>query len=192
VQLSPAQTTAATLLAVCTAGVDTASIKVHNITIPANTVVARFSLRNADTGNPGIDDFDMMILAPSGTSTYSGNGASNEAVQIASPAAGAYKVCVTSYDTAGNAPSTYALSQWIVTTADTGGNFNALLPSTVYAGGTSTVGLSWSGLALGKRFLGAVQFKDLSGVVQATTVVRVETNGGLPVTDVPVVTKADN
>jgi len=190
VQLSPGQLSSTALKAVCTTGVDTASVKVHNIAILANTVVTRFSLRDADTGNPGVDDFDMMILAPDGTSIYSGNFPSNEFVQIASPAAGAYKVCVTAYDTGANAPSTYAMSQWIVTTADTGGNFNALLPSTVYAGGTATVGLSWSGLALGKRYLGAVQFKDLGGVVQATTVLRVETNGGLPVTDVPVAVSA--
>jgi hypothetical protein len=61
-----------------------------------------------------------------------------------------------------------------VTTADTGGNFNALLPSTVYVGGSASVGLTWSGLTAGKRYLGAVQFKDLAGVLQATTIVRVE------------------
>jgi len=72
-----------------------------------------------------------------------------------------------------------------VTTADVGGRFNVMMPSTVYAGGSSTVGLTWSGLALGGRYLGAAQFKDLSGVVQATTVLRVETNGGLPVTEAP-------
>jgi len=174
VTLSPGQLGSAALKAICTAGADTANVKVHNVTIPAGTVVTRFALRDQDTGSPGVDDFDLSILAPDGTFIYSGNFPSNEAVQIASPPAGAYKVCVTSYDTAAGAPSTYRLSSWVVTTADTGGNFNALLPSTVYSGGTSTVGLSWSGLTTGKRYLGAVQFKDLSGVVQATTVLRVE------------------
>jgi hypothetical protein len=173
------------LRSICAAGNDTANVKVTSVAIPANTVVARFALRDADVGSPGADDFDMMILYPDGTTNlYSGNDGSNEAVQIASPAAGNYKVCVTSFATANGGPSTFKLSSWVVTRSDLGGGFNALVPSTVYAGGNATVGLSWSGLALGGRYLGAAQFLDLNGAVQATTVLRVETNGGLPVTEV--------
>jgi hypothetical protein len=54
----------------------------------------------------------------------------------------------------------------------------------VYANGTSTVGFSWTGLDMGKRYLGAAQFQDTSGAPQAATILRVETNGGLPVTNV--------
>ena len=72
-----------------------------------------------------------------------------------------------------SASSSFKLSSWIVTPADLGGNFNVLLPGQVYAAGTSTVGMSWSGLASGKRYLGAVQFLDLSGLPQATTVLSV-------------------
>jgi hypothetical protein len=183
--LAPSAQNSTQLKAICTIGSDTASVKVHNVTIPASTVVTRFALRNEDTGNAGLDDFDLMILAPDGSAAYSGNDGSNEAVQIASPAAGAYKVCVLSYASANGAPTTYKLSSWVVTTADIGGRFNVMMPSMVYAGGSSTVGLTWSGLALGGRYLGAAQFKDLSGIVQATTVLRVETNGGLPVAENP-------
>jgi hypothetical protein len=185
VSLSPGALDSGPLKAICQIGSDTASVKVHNVTIPANTVVTRFALRNEDTGNPGLDDFDLMMLAPDGSTMYSGNGGSNEAVQIASPAAGNYKVCVVSYASANGAPTTYKLSSWVVTTADIGGRFNVMMPSMVYAGGSSTVGLIWSGLALDGRYLGAAQLKDPSGVVQATTVLRVETNGGLPVTEAP-------
>ena len=62
---------------------------------------------------------------------------------------------------------------WIVTPTDVGGNFNVLLPGQVYAAGTSTAGMAWSGLTPGKRYMGAVQFLDLSGVAQATTVLSV-------------------
>jgi hypothetical protein len=60
-----------------------------------------------------------------------------------------------------------------VTPADVGGNFNVLLPGQVYAAGTSTVGMAWSGLTPGKRYMGAVQFLDLGPTIQATTVLSV-------------------
>ena len=99
------------------------------------------------------------------------------------PAAGDYKVCVVAY---GGLPAmSYRLSSWVVTPADVGGNFRALLPGVVYSGGSATVGVAWNGLALDGRYLGGVQFKDTSGVVQATTVIRVETGSGTPLWALP-------
>ncbi|MBA4177034.1 MAG: peptidase S8 and S53 subtilisin kexin sedolisin [Leptothrix sp. (in: Bacteria)] len=175
--LSPGQLGSTALRNTCVAGSNTATVKIHDFAVPANAVVARFSLRDQDMGAPGGDDFDMIVITPSGGSVYSGNAASNESVQFASPVAGNYRVCVHAYDTASNGPSTYQLSSWVVTPSDLGGNFRVLTPSTVYAGSSATVGISWSGLPVGDRYLGAVQFTDLSGTVQATTVVRVETTG---------------
>jgi hypothetical protein len=172
----------ADILGICRAGTSTANVKVYPVAIPAGTVVARFALRDADVGSVG-DDNDLIVVAPNNSFLYSGNGGSNEAVQYASPAAGNYKVCVQAF--AGAATMTHNLSSWVVTPADLGGKFNVLLPGTVYVGGTATVGFSWSGLALGGRFMGAAQFKDAGGTVQATTVVRVETNGGMPFSDAP-------
>jgi hypothetical protein len=169
--LAPGAATSAQLKATCTAGVDTANVKVMNVSIPAGTVVAKFALRQVDVGTAD-DDFDMMLLSSTGAIVYSGNDGSNESVQIASPAAGNYKVCVVLYGTVA-ASSTFKLSSWIVTPADVGGNFNVMLPSQVYAAGTSTVGMAWSGLTPGKRYMGAVQFLDLSPAVQATTVLSV-------------------
>lgn len=172
----------AQLKTVCVAGVDTASTKVYPVTIPAGTIVARFALRNADVGTAG-DDNDMMLLAPDGSAVYSGNDGSNEAVQVSSPAAGNYKVCVTAY--AGAASMTHKLSSWVVTTADASSTMNVMLPGAVYSGSTATAGIVWSGLSTGGRYVGGVQFKDGSGTVQATTALRVEPNGGLPLTDTP-------
>jgi len=164
--------TAAQLKAACSAGVDTASVKVYNVAVPAGTLVARFDLRNADVGTVG-DDNDLGLLAPDGSFVYSGNDGSNESVQMVSPAAGNYKVCVTAY--AGAPSMTHKLSSWVVTPADLGGSFNVLLPGQVYAGSTATVGIAWSGLAASGRYLGAVQYKDASSVVQAATVLSIET-----------------
>ncbi len=179
VSLTPGQMGSMTTFKnLCMAGADTAYMKVHNVTIAANTVVARFALRQQDT-NDASDDFDLMMVNADGSiALVSANEGSNEAVQIASPAAGSYKVCVSAYD--GTSPMSYSLSTWVVTTADSFGNFNVLLPGQVYAGSTATAGITWSGIAAGQRALGAVQFKDPGGAVQATTVVRVERDNPAP------------
>ncbi|MCV2370554.1 S8 family serine peptidase [Roseateles oligotrophus] len=166
---------AANALNVCKAGVDTANVKVHQVTIAAGTVVARFALRNQDTSHGAADDFDLVMVNAAGVKVGdSGNGGSNEAMQITSPEAGNYKVCVHAY--AGpEASMSYQLSSWLVTSADMGGNFKVALPGKVVSGGNAVVGMSWSGLANSERYLGAAQFLDASGKVQATTALRVET-----------------
>lgn len=173
VTLVPGPLNSADLQAVCAAGDSTASVKVYSVPVPAGTIVARFALRQRDTSAPD-DDNDMGVLAPDGTWHYSGNGGSNESVQVSSPAAGEYKVCVVAYGS-GHPTMTHALSSWVVTPADVGGKFVVALPSKVVAGNNATVGMSWSGLALGKRYLGGAQFLDVVGVVQATTVLHVDT-----------------
>jgi subtilisin family serine protease len=172
VSLTPGGLTSAQLKAACQTGNDLANVKVYNVAIPAGTLVTRFALRDADVGAAG-DDNDMGLLAPDGTWVYSGNDGSNEAVQMASPAAGNYRVCVVAW--AGAPTMTHKLSGWVVTPADIGGKFNVMVPGSVFAGSTATVGISWSGLGANGRYVGGVQYKDLAGNVQATTVVRVET-----------------
>ncbi|CAN5147232.1 hypothetical protein BH11PSE10_BH11PSE10_07500 [soil metagenome] len=180
--LVPGAPSSAQLKAACVAGVDTASVKVYPVAISAGTIVARFALRQADVSDAA-DDNDMGLLSPSGAWTYSGNDGSNEAVQVSAPAAGNYKVCVGAYG--GGATMTHKLSSWVVTPSDVGGRFTVLLPGTVYVNGTATVGVSWSGLLTGQRYLGGFQLKDASGIVQTTTAVRIETNGGVPLSDNP-------
>jgi hypothetical protein len=178
VSLVPGPLSSASLKAACAAGADTPSVKVYPVTIPAGTIVARFALRQADVG-AAADDNDMGILAPDGTWTYSGNDGSNESVQLSSPAAGDYKVCVVAYG--GQPTMTHKLSSWVVTPSDVGGKFTVAVPSKVVAGNNATIGFSWSGLSDNQRYLGGAQFLDLSNTVQATTVLRVETGAaGIP------------
>ena len=185
--LVPGALTSAGLKAACIAGGDLPNVKVYPVSIPAGTIVARFALRDADVSTAG-DDNDMGLLTPGGTWVYSGNDGSNESVQLASPVAGDYKVCVVAYG--GAATMTHKLSSWVVTVADASSTLNVLLPSQVYAAGTATVGVAWSGLATGQRYMGGFQLKDAGGVVQATTVVNVDTSGAAPLSQlVPVSTK---
>ncbi|WP_077035304.1 S8 family serine peptidase [Pelomonas sp. KK5] len=155
-------------------------VKAYDFVVPAGTLVARWALRQQDVSLP-TDDNDLMVLDPDGKPYVSGNDGSNEAVQISAPVAGNWRVCVGAY--AGGKAMKHRLSSWIVGPNDKGGNFNVLLPAQVYSGGTATVGLSWSGLTLGERYVGGVQFLDAGGTAAATMAVRVEPNGGLQISD---------
>ena len=173
VTLAPGILADADLIAQCTSGTPQASVKAYPVTIPANTVAARFALRQVDTSD-GDDDNDLYVFMPNGQILVSGNAGSNEAVQLNSPAAGNYIVCVNAYGSI-NATMTHQLSSWVVTPADVGGNFIVSMPAKVAAGLNASVGMSWSGLGLDKRYLGAAQFLDLAGTPQAATALLIET-----------------
>jgi hypothetical protein len=94
------------------------------------------------------------------------------------PAAGTYKVCVFGYDPQGG-QAEYKLSQWVLNAGSTGGNFKVTLPGISYVNGTGTVGMSWSGLETGKRYLGAVNYM-LGTARKGTTTLEVDTSEPLP------------
>ncbi len=155
------------------------------VTFPTGTVLAQFELFDRDTtsGN-GADDLDMAVLNPSGNLVaYSGNNGSNESIVMPSPAAGTYTVCVMGYASANHQSTDFTLSSAVVTSTDRGGNFRVMVPTKVYSGSTASVSASWSGLAPGKRFAGAMQLLDLAGVPASTTVFQVETNNPVPLAE---------
>jgi subtilisin family serine protease len=169
------------VLAVCSAGGP--GVKVVPVLVPPSSVLAQFELFDKDTssGN-GLDDLDLAVINGSGTLiAYSGHAGANEAVILPSPAPGNYRVCVIGYEAANNASTDFTLSSVVVTSAEHFGNFKAAVPGSVYAGSNATVGVSWSGLPLGKRFAGAVQLLDLSNSPATTTVFEVDTSGAVPV-----------
>ena len=102
-------------------------------------------------------------------------------VDITSPAAGNYKVCVIGYAPL-NGSAQYSLSSWVLAPNAINGNFKALLPGIMYTGGTGSVSMSWSGLAPNTRHLGALRYL-LGGVAQGQTLVEVNTNDPLPMFD---------
>lgn len=157
-------------------------VRVTPVTVPAGTLVAQFELFDRDTEGGGQGaDLDMALLNPAGNLVaYSGNGGANEFIAITAPAAGTYKLCVVGYASTNKVSTNYTLSSAVVTSADKGGNFKVLLPAKVYAGSTATLSAAWSGLAAGKRFLGAAQMLDPNGAPASTTVFQVETNNPIP------------
>lgn len=168
-----------TLGAACRAGLR--GVRAVQVTVPANTLRAQFELFDRDTVGGSDNDLDMALLNPAGTVVaYSGNGGSNEMVAMDAPAAGTYTVCVAGYTTANGQSTDFTLSSAVVSSADKGGNFKVLMPSKVYAGSAASLNASWSGLAAGKRYLGAVELLDPNGAPATVTTFQVETNNPIP------------
>ena len=175
-------TTVESMRAACVAGAP--GVNVVPVTFTSSTMAAQFETFDRDTSGNGRDDLDMVLVNAAGTLvTYSANDGSNEWITLQAPAPGNYRLCVIGYTTADNAPATYGFHSAIVSTSDKGGNFKALVPAQVYAGGKATIPVSWAGLASNKRFLGAVRLLDNNGAVGSTTVVQVETNQPIPVAE---------
>jgi len=163
----------------CAAG-GSDGVNLHTVSIPAGTIAARFSLFDSEVhgADGGTSDLDLVVIRGTTVVGSSGGDTANESVQLLNPAAGDYKVCVIGYAPSGGS-ATYALSSWLVQPTSTGGNFKVAAPSSATIGGTASVGISWSGLPVGKRYVGAVNFL-LGGVRQGTTVVDVDTTDPLP------------
>ena len=170
-------TTSANLTAACAAS-GNSGVNVHKVTIPAGTMLARFALFDTETVGRGASDLDLLVVRDGVAIASSGGDTSNEAVQLVAPAAGDYNVCVIGYAPAGGS-ETYTMSKWVVTPDSKGGNFKVMLPSVATIGGTASVGMSWSGLAAGKRHMGVVNYL-LDNVKQGTTVISVDTTNPLP------------
>jgi subtilisin family serine protease len=134
-------------------------VNIHSFSVPAGTLLARFALFDADnTGAAaGDSDLDLILLRGSTLVGQSGNGTSNEAIQLVAPAAATYTLCVIGYAPVGG-QATYKLSSWLVQPNSTAGNFKVLSPSSASVGGTASVGLSWTNLEAGKRYVGAVNY----------------------------------
>ena len=189
-----AQTDSAYVLASCRAG-NVTGFTTHLVTVPANNLVTRVALYDADTGDTmGKSDLDLLLFQTNAAQTLIGNSGgntANETVTLLNLPAGTYKACVAGYGTE-SASVPYKLSSWVVNVGDNNGNFKALLPAKVYVGGTASVGMSWSGLAAGKRHLAALRF-FADGVAQGTTLLEVNTNDPVPMAagSRPVVVTAD-
>jgi subtilisin family serine protease len=166
-------------IAACKNGIT--GVRAINVSIPANTVVARFETFNRDTEGGEGHDLDLVVLNASGQDVgMSGSGGSNEKVELSSPAAGDYRVCVIGYTAADGVSSNFVLSSAVVTRSDTGGALKVLAPARVYVQGAAPVTMSWSGLEAGKRYVGGAQFLTPDGSVAATTVIAVDTDNAIP------------
>lgn len=161
-----------------------AGVTATSVTVPANTMVARFSLRDIDTSGfkaGKSDDLDLIVMNAAGVQVgYSGTVTSNEMVTLTNPAAGTYRVCVAGYAPNGDS-ATYTLASWVVGRGEIGGSLKVTLPGSVFVGGTSSATASWSNLAQGQRYLGAVDFLMNGATAVGRTLITVDATNPVPV-----------
>ena len=140
------------------------------INVPAGTTLARFSTFNDATD--GNDDLDLYVYDSGGTQVgSSGGGDAIEQVDLVNPASGDYTVYVHGFATDGP-DANYTLFAWELGSADAGNMAVSGLPASATVGGHSTLTLNWSGLATGKRWLGAIDYGNGSTTI-GSTIVRI-------------------
>ncbi len=122
---------------------------------------------------PGDTDLDLYLKGPDGSIVaQSTAGGTNEEIDLTNPADGTYTVVVHGW-AVGTPGTAYDLRSWLVPSA-TGGSLQVTSgsPVTATVGGSTTVGLSWSGLTAGTDYLGTVSHA-IGGEQVGTTVVSV-------------------
>jgi hypothetical protein len=139
------------------------------VAIPAGTTYARFSLFDADV-SPGAD-IDLCVFRGTTLVGSSGSGTSAEEVNLLNPAADNYMVVVQGWGVVGSSP--FKLHTWLLGSADAG-NMTVTAPAVATTGGTGTISLSFSGLAVGTRYLGSVAYAGAAGLPNPT-IVRIDT-----------------
>lgn len=146
-----------------------------NTTVPAGAQVARFQLFDSETQGTGTD-LDLEVYnGPGGTGALvgsSGSSTSEEIVTLKNPTAGTYSACVIGYSTPA-AGAAYTLSSWVVGPATGTQTLRASGPSSVYAGGTASIGLGWN-VPVGARYLGNVTYADPASNALGSTIVFVD------------------
>jgi subtilase family protein/fibronectin type III domain protein/PA domain-containing protein/pre-peptidase len=128
-------------------------VTAHTVVIPAGTRLARFSL--FDEFTDGEDDLDLYVFNSANVQVgTSGGGTSAEEVTLSNPPAGTYTVYVHGWQTDGP-DANYTLFTWLLGEA-AAGNLTVSGPSAATIGATASIGVTWSGLTPGLKYLGTV------------------------------------
>ena len=143
------------------------------VAIPLGTTYARFALFDADV-NPG-SDIDMCVFNSAGTLVgTSGSGTSAEQVSLGSGTleigGQTVTVVVQGWGVVGSSP--FKLHTWTLGGANAG-NMSVAAPASATTGATGSIGLTFSGLTSGTRYLGSVAYGGAAGMPNPT-IVRVD------------------
>ena len=151
-------------------------ITLQGITVPPGQLYLRIALFDAYTD--GNDDLDLyLFFCPDGTTNscsqvgQSGGFTSNEKIDVTTPTPGMYIIAVHGFETdqvAGGPGANYSLFVWSFGVDDNVGNLAVTGPGSVNAGDHADLGLSWSQLAPGMRYLGAVSHATPRGLYALT------------------------
>jgi subtilisin family serine protease len=132
-----------------------ADTTLYQVTVPADTRAARFSLDSLDD----TADLDLFVYKDGEFVDLSASGAADEQVTLLAPDEGTYDVYVNGFTTPGGSTA-YELSNFVLGAADLG-NLTVSpdpVPAPAQLGEPSTVTASWSGLDATKRWFGAVAY----------------------------------
>ncbi len=140
----------------------------HFIGVPEGTAHTRFSL--FDDYTDGNDDLDLYVFDSSGSFIGgSGSGTSAEQVDVPLPGDTLYIVVVHGWQTDGP-DANYTLFDWSVPLASGGSLVVDSAPTSATVGGSGTIDVSWSGLAAGTKYLGAVSHSGPAGLLGLTLI----------------------
>jgi hypothetical protein len=139
-----------------------------DVTVPAETTYARFSLFDANTSPAS--DLDLYVYRDGTLVGSSGGSTSDEEVNFLNPKAATYTVWVHGFAT-GN-PSTFTLFAWVLGKADAG-NMTVSAPPSAVLGQTGTIELTFTGLTAGTKYLGSIVYGGAAGMPNPT-IVRVD------------------
>ena len=143
------------------------------VTIAADTTYARFSLFDAHVSPASDIDLYVYRGTPAALGPLVGastTGTSQEEVNLLNPSAGDYTVFVHGWGVPGTA--NFTLFHWLLGLADAG-NMAVTAPATATTGASGTIGLTFSGLAPGTKYLGSVVYGGSPGLPNPT-IVRVD------------------
>jgi hypothetical protein len=156
-------------------------VKAVTVGIPSQTMIARFELSNRDTAGGAGDDLDLMLLNQNNDRiAFSAHDGSDESITLMAPPMGVVKVCVLGARLKNGVSTNYTLSYATAIPNDTKGNLKIALPGQVTQGGIAKVGVSWSGLEQGKRYLGGMQLLNPAGRAVSFTEFNIDTHDVVP------------
>lgn len=119
-------------------------------------------------------DLDIFVFDPDGNfAAASTSGGTNELIEILFPMDGTWSVYVHGW-AAPEAPTAYSMYTWAISATPGGSLSLDAAPTEAVVGQTGTVDVSWSGLAAGTRYMGAVSHSNADGVL-ALTLIDVDT-----------------
>jgi hypothetical protein len=150
-------------------------VTMHALNVPENQLLLRVAL--FDELTDGEDDLDLFLFyCPNNQCSQiakSDGVTSDEQIDISLPVAGSYALLVHGFETdqvAGGPGANYSLFTWSIGLNDAVGNLSVTAPAMVNNGDRVDLGLQWSGLEPGSRYIGAISHTTPNGLYDATIV----------------------
>jgi subtilisin family serine protease len=142
------------------------------VPVAPGTTLARFSLFDSHVTPPS--DLDLYVFAPDGSFLdLSGTSGSNEEVTLFNPQPGTHFVVVHGFEVpTPPGEATFTLFTWNLGSASAG-NMTVTAPATAVTGATGTIGLAFSDLITGRKYLGSIVYGGETGLPNPT-IVRVD------------------